>query len=204
MKARERIIEAAVEICNREGAHVLTTNHVIDEIRISPGTLYYHFKNKEEIIRTVFSLIEDDFARLWKEAEDVSTPAELVNRLRAMYGLFYRYRFFYRDLPMLLARDPVLAVQYRKNHDIKQKMISGIIDTLTEKGFIEHAPGPEEKSRLLESIWILSEYRIAYLFSTGEEVSQDTVLQGVKNMVSLISPYFSRSGQEDLSTISGT
>jgi transcription initiation factor IIE alpha subunit len=119
-----------------------------------------------------------------------------------MYGLFYRYRFFYRDLPMLLARDPVLADEYRYNHNIKQKMISAIIDTLAEKGFIERVPGVEEKTRLLENIWIISEYRIAYLFSTGEEIRQDTVLQGVKNMIDLIYPFFSKAGQQDLQKIS--
>ncbi|MBO0217341.1 helix-turn-helix transcriptional regulator, partial [Vibrio sp. Vb2880] len=54
MKTRDKIVYAALELFNQHGERNITTNHIADHIEISPGNLYYHFRNKQEILREIF------------------------------------------------------------------------------------------------------------------------------------------------------
>ena len=54
MGAKERVVEAAIRLFNERGTAAVSTNHIADGAGISPGNLYYHFRNKEEIIRAIF------------------------------------------------------------------------------------------------------------------------------------------------------
>lgn len=49
-----KIVEASLQLFNQEGERVITTNHIAERMNISTGKLYYHFRNKEEIINELY------------------------------------------------------------------------------------------------------------------------------------------------------
>ena len=49
-----RIIENSLILFNEQGERNISTNHIAAHLGISPGNLYYHFKNKDEIIVQLF------------------------------------------------------------------------------------------------------------------------------------------------------
>ncbi|MCF2152020.1 TetR/AcrR family transcriptional regulator [Desmonostoc muscorum LEGE 12446] len=54
---KSRIIETAIELFNQHGTQTISTNHIADSMGISPENLYYHFKNKQEIIRIILETV---------------------------------------------------------------------------------------------------------------------------------------------------
>ena len=54
MKTRDKILAAALTLFNEQGEHKVSTNHVAAHLGMSPGNLYYHFKNKQAIIFELF------------------------------------------------------------------------------------------------------------------------------------------------------
>ena len=46
---RQRILTTALMLFNHQGSHQVSTNHIAKAMGISPGNLYYHFRNKGEI-----------------------------------------------------------------------------------------------------------------------------------------------------------
>ena len=55
---RDRILDAALALFNADGSHAVSTRHIAARLEISPGNLYYHFANKEEIVLCLYERIE--------------------------------------------------------------------------------------------------------------------------------------------------
>ncbi len=110
MKTRDRILECALTLFNREGEPNVSTLEIANEMGISPGNLYYHFHGKEPIILELFERFQNDLAPLLDPPLDVELSAEdywlflhlIVERLA-------QYRFLFQDLSNLAGRLPKLA-----------------------------------------------------------------------------------------------
>lgn len=117
MGNRERILEASLDLFNERGVRSVTTNHIAAHISISAGNLYYHFRNKEEIIREIFPRIAEAARSAIQLPELGEITAAHVGRYHlAGIRSLWEYRFFFRDLGELLSRDASLAAEHRDLH----------------------------------------------------------------------------------------
>lgn len=55
---RQEIVEAALDILNTKGVHRLTAAEIASAVGIADGTIFRHFRNKEEIITAAIDLYE--------------------------------------------------------------------------------------------------------------------------------------------------
>ncbi|GLC96669.1 hypothetical protein Tamer19_60780 [Cupriavidus sp. TA19] len=63
---RNRILEFSLRQLNELGAPSVTTTSIAEGMGISPGLLYYHFRNKYDIINSLFESFEQEMDRLLK------------------------------------------------------------------------------------------------------------------------------------------
>jgi AcrR family transcriptional regulator len=114
-RTRERILELSLRLFNELGEPNVTTTAIADELRISPGNLYYHFRNKDDIINSLFAAFESEIdAMLQVPVSRVPNIEDVWLYLHLLFELVWRYRFFYRDLNDLLSRNRTLELHFKR------------------------------------------------------------------------------------------
>ncbi|MCK7582746.1 MAG: TetR/AcrR family transcriptional regulator [Chromatiales bacterium] len=127
MKTRDRILQTSLQLFNEYGEPRITTNHIADELDISPGNLYYHFRNKDEIIALLFQQFERQMDTALQVPERrVPNMEDMWLYLHLVFENIWEYRFLYRDLDNILSRNKKLRThfpphpgtqgQYRRRH----------------------------------------------------------------------------------------
>jgi AcrR family transcriptional regulator len=112
-RTRERIVATALALFNTQGEPHVTTADIANEMGISPGNLYYHFRNKDEIVRELFAAFQRELAPLLPDARGRRVDVEDVwLLLHLMLERMHAYRFLYRDLVDLATRHRRIATGF--------------------------------------------------------------------------------------------
>src|SRR6202048_4952695 len=113
-RTRERILELSLRLFNEIGEPNVTTTTIAEEMEISPGNLYYHFRNKDDIINSIFAPFEQQIEKRLRFPEGHRpTIDETWSYLQFMADFLWTYRFLYRDLNDLLARTRTLETHFQ-------------------------------------------------------------------------------------------
>lgn len=184
------ILDTAVRLFNQHGSQSVSTNRIAAEISISVGNLYYHFSNKEEIIRTLYDRMVAELDELWS---DVGEPS--INLLRKLFNdqiqQMWEYRFFQREQLALLIRDPLLSKKNREVRRRRRRDIEAFVRSLVESGVLSHVDDPGMIPDLVKAVWIVSENWLAFLELEGMEVNSKNIQSGTNLIMRVFMPYLS-------------
>lgn len=190
MSTRKKILDTALALFNKDGTAAVSTNHIAEAAGISPGNLYYHFRNKEEIIRQLFEQLHVANDQGFRFPADKSPTLEDLKKLvRTSYKILWRYRCLYRELPALLRNDDelkgrFLSVRKRGFEDFHQ-----LFNAFIDAGVLR-APGTQEAiDNLAEVIWMITEFWLSNLEISGRTVDKSQMERGVQLMMQILKPY---------------
>ena len=187
MTTKDRILDAALHLFNEQGTGPVSTNHIAEAAGISPGNLYYHFRNKEEIIRAICERL---FAAwditLVLPADRNPTLADVEGLVRDNFRIMWDYRFIYREILALLHQDAQLRERYVAVRARGYEGFQGIFHWLASNG----APVDEETvSRLADLCWLISEFWLAEVEVSGQPVDPNQMQRGMDLMKQVLQPY---------------
>ena len=154
VKTRDRIVAESLELFNAQGERNVTTNHIAAHLGMSPGNLYYHFRNKQAIIAELFAQYEAQVDQFLRRPEGRAlTVADKTFYLEALLAAMWHYRFLHRDLEHLLEADPELAARYRTFAQRCMVQAQGIYQGFVEAGILLMEPAQVEALTL--NSWII-------------------------------------------------
>ena len=125
-----RIINASLALFNEEGERNISTNHIAAHLGISPGNLYYHFRNKDEIIVQLFKRYSEALLAYLNEAVLPSNVEDSINYMAGIYDVMWEYRFLFSDVNTLLARSAELLGEH--NTFTQAKVSPLLVNLLTQ------------------------------------------------------------------------
>lgn len=194
MKTKEKIILASLELFNEQGERSVTTNHIAADLNISPGNLYYHFRNKTDIIYEIFlqyEMLVDHYLRMPRERH--LSLDDLVFYLESVFDGLWSYRFFHRDLESLMDGDERLRRDYRAFTIRCLNAMHRILESLKEGGVLIDM-GNEHRESMALNVWLVVTNWMAYLKTcyAGEDsnaIKKPMLKQGIYQVFSLTLPY---------------
>ncbi|NWN90531.1 TetR/AcrR family transcriptional regulator [Marinobacter adhaerens] len=196
VKTRDRILDTSLVLFNSLGEPNVTTLLISDELEISPGNLYYHFKSKGDIVEELFSAFEAEMLDLLAVPDDVTVSLEQQDFfLHLLFEAVARYRFLYQDLVNVLTRYERLQTRFRRVLKKKTAAFRGICESLQRQEMM--VISPEELDSLCEQLTLTACYWSAYdtLSHLDDREAVDPG-RGVYQMLHLMLPYYMPEIQE--------
>lgn len=193
-RTRERILDLSLQLFNDFGEPNITTTVIADELNISPGNLYYHFRNKDDIVNSLFAQFEAEIGRMLAVPEDRRPTIEDVwQYLHLMFELVWRYRFFYRDLSDLLSRNRKLELHFKQilSHKIKvaQQLCIGLRSDQAMEASDSEIDALATNMVVVATYWLSYEYVRNPRKYAEQEVMCEALARGCYQVLSLIRPY---------------
>ena len=189
-RTRERILETALALFNRFGEPNITTADIADEMGISPGNLYYHFRSKDEIIAELFAAFERrlDDALAIPDRRPVSVE-DLWLLLHLLFEAMLDHRFVFRDLDEILSRNRTLASRFALLMRRGTRSVIELCRGLVAAGAMRASE--REIEALAENIALVATYWISYQQTrTGGQASAVVSLdRAAYQVLALVAPF---------------
>ena len=197
IKTRDRILQTSLALFNSVGEPNVTTLLISDEMDISPGNLYYHFKSKGDIVEELFDQYEHDMVDLLAVPEDANISLDQQGFfLHLLFETVARYRFLYQDLVNVLARYNQLQARFKRIQKKKMTAFRTICESFRRQGIM--AIETEDLESLCEQLTLTACYWSAFdtLSHLDDRESVDPG-RGVYQMMHLILPFLSPDDREE-------
>lgn len=199
MKTRDKIVLAALELFNEHGERTITTNHIAAHIDISPGNLYYHFRNKQEIVREIFTLYSNELLERFTPIQGQQESLVLLKHyLDSIFTLMWKYRFFYANLPEILGRDEQLHDDYIQVQEKLQANLIGIMHAFVALDLLDVSE--QEMQSLVTSLHLIASSWLAYqsAMSPRTQITEQVIHRGMLQMIAIVKPKATAQGLEQL------
>jgi TetR/AcrR family fatty acid metabolism transcriptional regulator len=181
----QAIIEAAVKIIAESGYHSAQVSRIAREAGVADGTIYLYFKNKEDVLISLFRNKMGEFIALTqKELINIKDPFEMLA------GLIYNHFSKLQDDRNLAS---VLQIQLRQSeHSIRMKISEiikdyyNLIEQVVKYGIEEGSFNPHIDPRVARKM----------IFGSLDEVATCWVLSNRKyDLTDLILPVYNMMAQ---------
>jgi AcrR family transcriptional regulator len=195
MKTKDRIVQTSIELFNRSGIVAVTTNHIAKELNISPGNLYFHFANKEEIIRQIFRQMAKETYDLWKtkKSNKLMHPLELIEK---NFELFWRYRFFHREMYYLRRKDAQLSKMWKAHIAKILKLMTLMYKRWIKLGWMTQIQAADE-IQFLVNVMLATASTFLQFFESAERTPAKKHIEVGKRYVARLLIHYTQNQMRD-------
>jgi AcrR family transcriptional regulator len=196
MKTKDKIIATAINLFNLHGTKAISTNHIAKEMGISPGNLYYHFRSKNDIIRSISDNFSNELGSVFKIQLD--TISDFSSNLTSLFNRFFKiqqsYQFLFLEGVHLTRQDSRLLDNYTNLRNLIKKGYSELLSNLV-KIKIMKKQSLDIIDDLLDAQWIIMWYWINHTILDRNTYDDFQIKKGVKLSFSIIKPQLTSIGK---------
>ena len=185
-----RIIDASLALFNEEGERNISTNHIAAHLGISPGNLYYHFRNKDEIIVQLFKRYSEALLEYLNDTALPSSVEDSINYMAGIYDVMWEYRFLFSDVNTLLARSSELLGEH--NNFTQAKVSPLLVNLLSQLNGLNIIRADQiAMNDLAVNMWMITKYWFDFDSSLRgrAKLTKDSKARGIRRTLSLLRPY---------------
>jgi len=196
MKTKDKIIATAIDLFNIHGTKAISTNHIAKEMDISPGNLYYHFRSKNDIIRSISDNFSNELGSVFKIQLD--TIADFSSNLTSLFNRFFKiqqsYQFLFLEGVHLTRKDIRLLDNYTKLRSLIKKGYHELLSNLVKIKIMKRQ-SLNIIDDLLDAQWIIMWYWINHTILDRNTYDDFQIKKGIKLSFSIIKPQLTSIGK---------
>ena len=205
LKTKERILQLSLQLFNERGERSVTTNHIAAELNMSPGNLYYHFRNKNEIIKELMAQYQQQTLQMLALPEDrVLDANDKIGYFQVLSSQLWAYRFLHRDVYHLVENNEDFKQMYPEFANKVMQQGQKIYKAFVQAGLMEMTDS--EIEALTINLWIVLTNWTNFLYMSGHlsdsnHLEEKWVWQALRQMLFLEGAYLrseSRTTYENL------
>jgi len=196
MDTKGKIITTAIDLFNLHGTKAISTNHIAKEMGISPGNLYYHFRSKNDIIRSISDNFSNELGSVLKIQLD--TISDFSSNLTSLFNRFFKiqqsYQFLFLEGVHLAKQDSSLLDNYTNLRILIKKGYLELLSNLV-KIKIMKKQSLNIIDDLLDAQWIIMWYWINHTILNRDAYDDFQIRKGIKLSFSIIKPQLTSIGK---------
>ncbi len=131
---KQYILDKALILFNEKGFVNVRLQHIADSAFVSVGHLAYHFKNKEDIVSSLYKRLKKKQELLLTEFRVLPLFEDIDFLLRSMYQLQQQYLFFYLDTLEVLRAFGEIAEKHRQLLGFQRQQIQFMMEFNASRG----------------------------------------------------------------------
>ena len=196
MKTKDKIIATAIDLFNIHGTKAISTNHIAKEMGISPGNLYYHFRSKNDIIRSISDNFSNELGSVLKIQLDTIT--DFSSNLTSLFNRFFKiqqsYQFLFLEGVHLTKQDSRLLDNYTNLRSLIKKGYHELLSNLVKIKIMKRQ-SLNIIDDLLDTQWIIMWYWINHTILDRNTYDDFQIKKGIKLSFSIIKPQLTSIGK---------
>ena len=197
---RQRILDASLAMFNAQGEPHVTTNHIADELEISPGNLYYHFRNKDDIIEQLFARYEERMdAALETPTGRLPGLEDIWLQLHLVFECIWDYRFLYRDLVEILSRNRRIRMRFARILKRADESAHAVMRGMSQAGVMRATAA--ELAGTATNVLVIATFWLNYAASRGDKDEQVAIRHGIVQVMMLLAPFLRDAERVHLNTL---
>jgi AcrR family transcriptional regulator len=187
MKTKDRILDTSIELFNRNGVVAITTNHIAKAMNISPGNLYFHYDNKEEIILELFKRMCKETYQIWRPKRSLkASPMQFVDE---NFEVYWKYRFFHREMYSLRRKDANLSKMWKLHMEKMMKLMQVLYRHWVAEAKMNAVKNEKEMLYVFESLLAMATTFLQFFESTEKSPGRRSIERGKTHVARLLLPY---------------
>ncbi|MCF2873975.1 MULTISPECIES: TetR/AcrR family transcriptional regulator [Tenacibaculum] len=144
MNTKQRILETALTLFNKEGYSNISSKKISEEIGMSYGNLCYHFPKKDDIVMRLHQNLLDEMDESIQNLEgEIFEFDFMLKSLKQLMDLTLKYRFFLLNSYDITTKYPRIKEKTIERAKVYHNVIYRISKFLMENGYM--TPSNDEK-----------------------------------------------------------
>jgi AcrR family transcriptional regulator len=199
-KNKQKILDAALFLFNRDGLVNVRLQHISDECVVSLGNMAYHFKNKDAIVKSLWDQLVAQQQLLLNEYRIVPLFEDTERLMAHTFVLQQTYRSFYLDTLEIMRAYPELQAAYQQHLQWQTQQMLTSFEFNVARGAFMSIPQTSFLPQLSAQFWFTSDlwlYR-----QTIQQLPTDDYGAFRLALWSLLMPLFSNMGEREFMQLS--
>ena len=186
LKTAEKILLISLDLFNNQGERHTTSVDIANELDISPGNLYYHYKGKDEIIN---ALVDSYISKINAIPQSTENHDDFYKYLFYCLESMHLFRFLFQNIAEISNQYPTITCKLQRLAKFQRQHLRTSLSELQKKGTLKGST--TDIDLLLDIISLTLFQSLNYYQMQGESLSDpEIVYRTLMTIYFSLQPYY--------------